>query len=656
MSDSRIRIGTYGAHGAGKTRFFRQLVKDNALPVPPGSRLADFLAAATAADGSVVPTTTAFESIDIKIGKTSFVVSDNKGDILSEAVGRLESEHRRGSWSNPIARQTATSDALLFFFDPTAGATTDRLAKHHAEERLRAKQLIDHVLESRQNLFLPIVFVLMHRDQWTPEQAKLADDWTNQVDAYLTEAYSKKLRKHFPTPLVRKEHIFHAISSAEPEHAKELVGVMEKVRTLVGLVDRFRRRDRRRSLRLVALFLLCLFLILWVPFLCFTSPTVQKALIDFRDKTAPMLNLPIGLSAFDTASEPKIELDPLFNGTGELGEPEARSLNRSLFFLMKKLNKLEDDGKPATDEDRAAVELWNRAAQTIRDRFTKEDSAPDRLDRYGILLNGLTDTPKRQPRILNEVLKDYWAAYRQRLLIELRRELAAHREANTPSMQILSELCVRLEAAFRDASESGVRGDAFSTGGDETRKESLKQDIRKAFIACRNYIDRVPLEVVVVSAAYDSDREIDRDINRRLVFSGGREKGEVFIDLTISTGFQSNTACVFLPSRKEFTLSFVPDGVLNVAVQGKPKGSKGEWDEITDWDLAAQPPTEFSLAALGIPFYRKFENEENTSYALFAEGYKLELIVRRPRNVPELLWEIVDEPNATLKETKGTVN
>ena len=604
MSASRIRIKIYGTSRTARNRFVRQLAEENKAPAPPKSRLAAFLA----------DDTTVCKNVDIKIGNIVLIVSD----------GESESP-----------QQMMKSDALAFFFDPGGGA------KHHADERLRAKQLIDLVLESRQNRLLPMVFVLTGRERWTPEQTRLADEWINHIDAYLKETYSKTLRNHFPPPLIRQEHVFHTITSVEngvDVHAGERLNVMENIQVLVGFASQFRRRDRRRSQRNAAFFFFCLFCIVGIPFFCFTSSTIQNALTGFHNTIAPILHLPIGLAA----PEATIDLEPLFNSSGEIAESEARTLNRSLFFLMKKLNAFEDGGQPATDDDRTAIERWNRAAETIRDRFAK-DSASDRLGRYGILLNGLTDTPKRQPRILNEVLKDYWTAYRQQLLGELRQEIAVHREASSPALQILSELCVRLETAFRDVSESGVRSDAGSGTGDETRKESLKQDIRKAFIACRNYRDRVPLEIVVVSASLESIQDIDHDIHRRLVFSGGQEKGEVFIDLTISTGFQSTKACVFLPSRKEFTLSFIPERQLRVAVQGKPKGSQGEWAEMTDWDLTPPPSTEMTLTPLGVPFYRKFENEENTSYPLFADGYKFELIVRRPRNVPELLWEIVDE-------------
>ena len=602
MSVFRIRIGVYGATGAGKVRFFQQLVRENGQSPPKDSPLAAFM---TTDDTAII------RNIEIKTGAAKLIVCDGN------------------------ARHTASADAVMFFFDPGGGES-----KHFADERLRAKQLIDNVLKIRQNRLLPVVFVLTHRERWTPEQAQLAEEWISQVGDYLTETYVKTLRNHFPPPLVWKEHVFHTVSSADETQAGETLGVMDHVRKMTEFAIQFRRRDHRRSLGFVAFFILCMVFILGIPYLGFTSPTVRQVLGDFRDRLALILHLPIGLAT----PEEKINLDPLFNGVGELTESEARTLNRSLFLLMKKLNKFEDDDQPATDDDLVAVELWNRAAETTRDRFAK-DTAPNRLERYGILLNGLLDTPKRQPRILNEMLKDYWTAYRTRLLDELRQELAVQREANTPSTKILSELCVQLETAFRDVTESGVRSDAASGTNDETRKESLKQDIRKAYIACRNYIDRVPLEVVVVSVSLESTQEIDRDIYRRLTFSGGLEKGEVFNDLTISTGFQNREACDFLPARKEFTLSFVPDRSLRVAVQGKPKGTQDEWSDIAAWDLTP-PSSEISLVPLGIPFYQKFENEENTAYSLSAEGYKLELTVRRPRNVPELLWEIVEETAA----------
>ena len=603
MGVSRIRIGVCGVSGADTVRFFRQLVRKNNLPVPVGSRLADFM---------VADDTAALENLDIKIDTASFIVG---------AVG---------------VRQTTNADGLIFFFDPSVCT-----AKHFADERLRAKQLIDHVLATRQNRLLPIVFVLTHRDRWSPEQVRLVEEWIEQVGDYLTDTYSKTLRNHFPPMLVWKEHVFHLVSIAEESQTGESLGVMGSVRKLVELTAQFRRKDHRHSLGLIAFFILCMVLILGIPYLGFTSPTIRQTLNDLRNRLAPILHLPIRL----VAPAERIDLAPLFDASGEFTETEARSLNRSLFLLMKRLNKLEEGGQPATDDDLADIELWNRAVETVRDRFAK-DPAPDRLERYGILLNSLTDISKRQPRVLDEMLKDYWMAYRQQLLGELRQELAIHWDATTPPAQILVELCVRLEAAFRDITESVVRSDTASGTNGETRKESLKQDIRKAFIACRNYIDRVPLEIVIVSALYESDKAIDHDFHRRLVFSGGQEKGEVFIDLTISTSTPSlGTADLtgkFLPSRKEFTLSFVPDRPLNVGVQLTPKGAASQWEKFVDWDLLP-PATETSLAPLGIPFYQKFENEENTSYLLAAEGYKLELTVRRPRNVPELLWEIVDE-------------
>ncbi len=637
MFTSRINIGVYGTTGAGKTRFFWQLVKGAKLPVAPGSRLADFMKAATDPDGKIVPTTANCENIELKVGSRFFLVNDSQGKVLSESLGNLDAEHRHGYWWNPMAKLIQRSNAILFFFDPTAETVPHRTAKHFNDELLRAKQLIDVMLDLRQNRLLPIVFVLTHHDHLTAEQSALVEKWIDEVDEHLVGAYAKILRQYFPPQLVRKENIFQHVSSDGAEHVDEHLAVLGKVRSLVEIADRFRRLDRRRSLRLIGMFLLAMLLIFGVPFACWSSPRIRQSLLDFCDKNFPGLRLAGELTPANDAAE----LDSLLNGSGEISETEAKTQNRSLTPLMKNLNRLEDLGKQGTEDYQKGVAQWTKAWETIRRRFDA-DTAPRRLERYGALLNGLVDSPKRQPPILDGMLKDYWTAYRTRLLDELRNEIKMQRDVGTPSPQLLAELCTKLETAFRDVAESNVRGDVLSHGTDDgSQKEALKQEIRKAFISCRNYRDRVPLEIVVESASLESISEIDRDIHRRLVFLGGQEKGEVFVDLAISTGYQSNTSCVFLPSRKDFTVSFVPDQRLRVVLQGKPKGSQGEWSEIIDWDVAAQSPLDFSLAPLGIPFYRQFENEENTAYPLFGSGYKLELTIRRPRNVPELLWEIV---------------
>lgn len=656
MSLSKIRIGIYGASGSGKTSFLRQLVRENSGSVTPNSKFAQWLAATIGPDNRVLPTLTSTENLELKIGRTTFQFSDEKGELLSAAMDQLDLEHRRRRSRNLLTRQIARSDALLFFFDPTAQNSPEQVQKHHREELLRAKQLIDFVLESRQNRLLPILFVLTHQDRivQNPETVRLTEKWIDEVENHLEESYSQLLMGYFPRPLVREENLFHRLSlstgtSVESNSAKtvdDTMDVIEKTRSLVQLVEQFRRRDRQRSRLLVVLFVLCTFLLLFVPILCLTSSMARNFLLRIGNQAAPVWERLPSLSGDSSElSESAIDLTPLFEEKRPLGEQTVASLNRSLFVLMTRLNQFEDAGQTETEEYAERLALWKKSFAAISKKFDEETARTPRekLGLFSQLLAELTDNPKRQTPALTETFQKFWSLYRRTLLDELRTELSIHRGANAPSKQILDVLCQRLERAFREVSESRVRGNFVFKDSDAVNwKESLRQDIRKAFIACRNYSDRYPVEVKIQSAKYASTEAIDRNYDRRLLFYGGKEKGEIYVDLTIASGFGDDKNCTFLPSRKDITVSFALDHPLRVALQQKPKGSGGEWERVSAWEISSEAWNVPSLESLGVLFYLRFENDENTLYVPEYEGFAFEFIIRRPRSVPEFLWELAD--------------
>lgn len=661
MSLSKIRIGIYGASGSGKTSFLRQLVRENSASVTPNAKFAQWLASTVGPDNRVLPTLTSTENLELKIGRTTFQFSDEKGDLLSTAIDQLDLEHRRRRSGNLLTRRIARSDALLFFFDPTAQNSPDEVQKHHREELLRAKQLIDFVLESRQNRLLPILFVLTHQDRsaQSPETVHLTEKWIDEVENHLEESYAQLLMGYFPRPLVREENLFHRLSlstdspSDSPSDSRsaskttdDAVDVIEKTRSLVQLVQQFRRRDRQRSRLLVVLFVLCTFLLLFIPILCLTSPTARDFLLRIGNQTAPILDRLPSLSGDPSdLSESSIDLTPLFEEKRPLDEQTAASLNRSLFVLMTRLNQFEDGGQTETEEYAERLALWKKSFAAISKKFDEETvrSSREKLELFSQLLTELTDNPKRQTPALTETIQKFWLFYRRTLIDELRAELSVHRDANSSSKQILDVLCQRLERAFREVSESRVRGNFVLKNSDAVNwKESLRQDIRKAFIACRNYSDRYPVEVKIQSSKYGSTEAIDRNYDRRLLFYGGKEKSEVYVDLTISSGFGDDKNCTFLPSRKDITVSFALDHPLRVALQQKPKGGGGEWERVSAWEISSEAWNVASLEPLGVLFYLRFENDENTFYAPEYEGFAFEFVIRRPRSVPEFLWELTD--------------
>lgn len=653
MGLSKIRIGVYGASASGKTSFFRQLVQRNDIPAAPGSKLSQFMILSIGPDGQVLPTTVSIGNVDLRIDGCCFQIGDWNGETLAEGVDRLDLERRKGRSTNPIARQIARCDAFFFFFDPTAQRDPEQAIRHFQRELLRAKQLIDGVLESRQNRLLPILFILTHRDSQrsTSEFAGQTQRWIDEVAEHLEEGYARLLSAYFPRPLTRKENLFHSVSCVRPEQGENPLRVLEKARSLVELAQRFRRQDRKRARRLVLFFFLCGLFFLFVPILCLTSPVGRQFLSRIRAGAAPVLDRFPALSASLSGdrSEHEIDLTPLSEEKTSLDEKTAASLNRSLFFLMKRLNKLEDADQENSEEYRSRVRDWTGAFDALERRFDSEiDGTPrEKQKLFAILLATLADSPARSTGSLNELLKKYWERVRQCLAEDLHKEVAIQRDANSPPARILDELCRRLEKAFREVSESRVRGDrVLNEENESNRKERLKQDIRKVFIACRNYADRYPVEIKIRSASYESDREIDRDYDRRLLFNGGREKGDVFVDLTISSGFQNDTSCTFLPGRKDLTVFFALDHPLLFVLQQKKKGSGGEWEKVAAWEFNSESSGAASLESLGVRFYLRFENNENVSYFPEGKGYRFDLAIHRPRSVPEFLWEIVSAPTS----------
>lgn len=357
--------------------------------------------------------------------------------------------------------------------------------------------------------------------------------------------------------------------------------------------------------------------------------------------------LPISLVGEPSAfSEKAVELDPLFEKERDLDGKAFNSLNRSLFILMKRLNRLEDADLDRSEEYRTRLSDWNGAFDAVEKRFDDSDlSSREKLDSFGILLAALTDSPKRETLPLARVLGKFWQLYRQTLIDEFREMLSVHREAGTPPQRVLEELCEKLESAFRETSESTVRGNtARKAPGETNRKEQLKLDLKKTLVACRNYADRYPVELKIRSAAYDSEQEIDRDYFYRLAFYGGKEKSEVYIDLAISTGVENSTSFAFVPSRKTLTVSLIPEYPLQVFLQQRKKGESAEWADSVVWEFDSNEAEQdaLSLALLGVRFYLRYENEENTQYRAEGKGYSFDLDIRRARIVPEFLWEILD--------------
>ncbi|MDR2172059.1 MAG: GTPase domain-containing protein [Planctomycetaceae bacterium] len=719
----RLRLFIYGSCGAGKTSFFRQLIQGNGLQIASNSKLAKFMSSSISPSGQVIPTTTGVDGLEIKLDRNAYIISDWKGEILSASINELASTNLQ--WFNRsrnlIANQIVACNAILFFFDPSAQSTAgsirslDQIQKHHCDELLRAKQLIDFVLRARQNRFTPVLFILTHCDllDVIPQLSALTEKWVDTVNRYLTESYDEFFCGYYPKSLTCREQLFFYVTtiheSKQPRKtivpqtgaippakvdamnwvetfpfAVDLANILRNVQKHVNLIAAFYRDDRKSYRSVLILFAFCLCVVFLTP-LIINMPQTQSFIGDLQ-KNLPSLfdRAPQLKSIFNAANssvpDMKLNLQALEN-PAELDGKNAAVVNESLNILMRRLNKLEDDKKNNTDDYKKQFAQWTTALQKIERLFDTGNFENNRvkLDLFGVLLGKLTDSPMRVTPQLDGVLKKYWNLYREMLTSELAEELQVNRDAGLTSKQQIEMLCSRLERFFREINNSNVRGDSFTLKSNNTAnklkesnpKELLKQDIRKTFKSCENFLVSYPVEIRFRDVSYSSEVGIDRDFMRRLKISG-IDSNPVYIDLTISSGYRNDKVCQFLPVKDRITVLLNLNSNIQISLEqiNKTKNNNNEkieqnnqeqiqeqiqnqnqnqnqnrdaisgWHEFITWQIDPQP-NKNSLEKIGIKFYLQFENETNTNYTCNGEGMKIQLEIKRPRSIPNLLWEII---------------
>ncbi|MDR2761753.1 MAG: GTPase domain-containing protein [Planctomycetaceae bacterium] len=720
----KLRLFIYGSCGSGKTSFFRQLIQGNGIQFAANSRLAKFMSSSISPTGQVIPTTAGIDGLEIKLDRDSYIISDWKGELLSASVNELATGNLR--WfsrnQNLIANQILSCDAILFFFDPSAQSAVDsirsseQIQKHHCEELLRAKQIIDFVLRTRQNKFTPILFVLTHNDllDVIPQLNEKTERWVDAVDKYLRESYETILGGHYPNSLICREQLFHYVStireSKQPRKvvsasqvgatptvkvdamnwvesfpfAVDLANILRQIPKHVNLIAIFDRKDRKRYRSIVISFAICLCLVFFVPIII-SMPRVQSFISSLQKMVLPIggripqLQMLLNGGGSQDSDE-TFNLKALDNAA-ELDDKNAVNVNESLNILMRKLNRLEDANQQNSDDYKNLFVQWSEAMQKVERIFdmNKFENIRVKLDLFSVILSKLTDSSSRVTPQLDGVLKKFWNLYREMLISELADEIQINRDAGSTGKQQLEILCSRMERFFIEINNSKVRGSSFtfklenSVSLKETNpKEQLKQDIRKSFKACENFLANYPVEIRLKEISYSSEIGIDRDFARRLKISGV-DGNPIYVDLTISSGYRNDKVCQFLPSKDRVMVLLNFDSSLQISLEQMHKGNASlikdktndakinndaeqkkveqdnqqsleivsGWQEFVTWHIEPQSNKK-SFECVGIKFYLQFENDTNTRYACEGEGMKIHLEIKRARTVPDLLWQIIN--------------
>ncbi|MDR1924098.1 MAG: hypothetical protein LBQ66_06960 [Planctomycetaceae bacterium] len=749
----KIVLSIYGATGSGKTSFFRQLIQGNFAQIASNQKLTRFLSNSISPSGQILPTTSGIERLDIKFGRDSYVISDLKGELLSAAAAELDVERTGyfGGSNNLLAKQIAKSDAVLFFFDPTAQSTAasirpqDFIQNYHNEELLRAKQIIKFTLKKRENNLTPILFILTHNDiiATDPKLNELTENWINEVNKFLQKTYTEILDGYYPDMLICKERLFYRVTTlrnvkpsvlpagSAPQgkvdavnwiesfpFATELANILLQTKSQLELIKNFYRNDRKRYRSVVIFFAICFCIVFFVPLICMTSKTTQSLINNLRERITKISeNLPelpsILNSEVSSISNAAINLKPLTDISG-LDDRSAAVVNRSLYILMKRMNKLEDENKTQTSDYQKLNAQWTDALTEIDKKFDNDrfDDGRTKLNLFGRLLSGLTDSTLRITPPLRRVLSKYWIFYRAVLVNELAGEIQINRDAGSNNRQLLETLSMNLEHVFHEISDSNIRGESqysnpaqkYNANNESNLKEKLKQDIRKSYISCRNFLDGYHVEIRFREINYNSEIGINRDYKRRLkittndspISNKTENKNEkinqehtTYVDLTISPGYKNDKNCQFTPMKDNVTILLKIDSNIHVTLQQSAKyqtanntpdadaktttdtaintndsdSKKKTTDSIkdNDWEdqfvwkiIPKQNETKndknkinknnsASLDIFGIKFYLQHENDDNTTYSCNASGMKIQFTLNRTKIVPEFLWEIVKQ-------------
>ncbi|MDR0392090.1 MAG: GTPase domain-containing protein [Planctomycetaceae bacterium] len=622
----KYRLFIYGSSGSGKTSFLRQLIQGNGLQVSSKQKLSKFMSGSVSSAGQVIPTTVGVDGLEIKLDRNSYVVSDWQGELLSAFVNELSDVDigLLGSGGNKVGDQIIGSDAILFFFDPTAQSTLDsirsfdQIQRHHCKELLRAKQLVDFVLRVRQNRFIPIIFILTHCDlvDVIPRLDERVEGWVSAVSSYLNESYNEYFGGYYPVSLVCRERLFFYVSavgeSRQPRKphttqtgttpttkvdavswvesfpfAVDLANIFRDIPSHIDLIRRFRRKDRRRCFGVMFLFLIC-FCIIFFMSMFYHTQAGQKFINGLKKQLTSMALMSDLRSLFgnDEVLDTKVLLNlQLLDDAFNFDVKNADAVNESLNVLMRQLNKLENADKQNDKDYKVNFAHWSDALRNVDRLFDvgNFESSQVKLETFSIILNKLSDSSIRITPSLDVVLRKFWGLYREVVVSDISSGLQVDRSEGLSGKQQLEKLCSRLERYFLEINNSGVRGDGFSSRSNNSvnnlresnQKEQLKQDIRKCFKSCEGFLVGYSVEIRVKDVLYSSDVGVDRDFLWRLSISGFGG-GSIYIDLGMPSGYRNEKICKFLPSKDHVTVLFNFDSQLRVSLEQKRRGVVGQ--------------------------------------------------------------------------------
>jgi GTPase SAR1 family protein len=492
-----LRIGIYGCTNAGKTTFLHALLEywtDQKRIIPKNTAVLGFMqrtAAEVEAYGSVRPTTA--ESTDLSItlrrdkneSDLEITCRDLRGELLSDDLDATAP----GNANGPLRGQIQECDAFLFFFDPTAREHQAAPDKHYDREFQRAEKLLEAVLSTRENRYLPIVFVLTHHDQWQRDATIIANvqRWKTRLIDRMKELYRTRYKGLRPNVLTNREQIFIETAATEQtaDSNRRLEAVIHRLATLSRRCKGFLSIVRRRFLLIAMLASIAVLIPVVLLLLPRGSPEPKpgKTIAALLDRHAKDLGVGMPAEASQIADY-------------------AIKLHRILVDLLTVSGgEVNSEPQPtATDVTAAARMLEDAAQKLMKEGKAAEVDRDTRLQLLGVTLGGLQRPAEGTTDPLTPAYELYWRIADDKTRASLRTTVKERKNVGSPPRETLRRLAAQAEELRKEHESYAV---AVTPQG-----EGLLTQLRETQSFCE---DRVNAGAYSVSVLVLGEQNTDGD-------------------------------------------------------------------------------------------------------------------------------------------------
>lgn len=634
-AESQIKIGVYGRTQAGKTRFLYELLRHwekerRILNQTPSCQ--DFLKRGDLqieSFGGTKPTepTSSQEDLTVTVqnpddtAPTTFIFRDLRGELLEGEIDNLESLKKDGL----IPQQVTNCDGFLFFFDPTSWEAPAQLIKHHARELRRTEMFVEYVLSTRQNRFLPIVFLASRLDEWEANEDvhRMADEWLRKAHEKLSQLYERHLAPHFPANLIERDETCLQVTALRPESLDDAVCKMAR---LVGEGDKFRQADRKRT-RYVATAAAVFALILVVAVGLVATQQPSSSSTGPGNRTPDRTDIPKQTEDEILKRLKRINelLDVHPDDPAHVTADDANELNQHLKWLMLTATT---EGVAASEATHAKLlQSLDGIASAIQRQSSQQATDNKRsLSLLVTYLGGIPDATSVSGS-LAQVQTKFWEIKRLVIVQELGSVMERRDQIGSAPNECLKDLIEILKTEETQVEQVDVFGPSM-------RKELL-ESIRAARDFCedRRSSGRYPATMRIVSARLSADMPIALEYHNIGISSTAI--APKYFSLTPERVDEKTLQ--FTSKSESFNLD-VGLGRSLVCTISSYKQSENTWIEKERVDLV-QGGTG-PLTAIGMPLLRP--NKPSVTRVVQPSGYEVKLEFMGFPAVPRLLWDAAE--------------